>query len=192
AARGVLGDGVMLAWRAALVGGWWLIARRACRYTSVAIGAFAAVCLAWAVQVHDVSAMVADRNAGPGSGLLGEAILGALHRNLLIDPHWVSPLLLPCLAAWVVVALQRRWVALLAAALLLMVIVAAPFFAVTACSSDAVRYQGALLGLVTAVAVAGAWAATASRRLGSGARALLRVAALAALALLPPRSWRAP
>jgi hypothetical protein len=190
-ALGTLSHTAMLAWPPALAAAWVVVARREWRRTGGVIAALVALSIAWVVQAHDVYAMVADRSAGSGIGLFGEAMLGFLHRNLMADPHWVSPLLLPCAAVWVAVGLWQRRFVMLGASLLPLLIVAAPFFAVTACSSDAVRYQGALLGLIGGIAVAGVWAAT-SGRWAPRTRTLVRVALVAGLALLPLHSWREP
>jgi hypothetical protein len=192
AGLGTLSHTAMLAWPPALLAAWLVGAGRECRRTRFAVGALLMLAAAWVVEALDVHAMLADRSAGSGIGLPTAALLGFLHSNLMADPHWVSPLLLPCAVLWVAVGLWQRRFAMVAASMLPLLIVAAPFFAVTACSSDAVRYQGALLGLITSIAVAGIWAVTGSRLWGAGAGALLRGAALAGLALLPPRSWQPP
>ena len=67
-----------------------------------------------------------------------------------------------------------------------------PFFAVMACSSDAVRYQGALLGLPTALAAAGLWLLPLADWIGRAGAALARVALLASLAVLPTAAQREP
>jgi hypothetical protein len=111
-----------------------------------------------------------------------------VHRNLMIDPRWVSPLLLPMVVLWLAAGLRRGHVAVMLASAAPLALVAAPFFAVTQSSSDAVRYQGALLGLVTGLAVAGLWRLPLAGRLG----AIVRAALLATLVLLPPASQRPP
>jgi hypothetical protein len=80
----------------------------------------------------------------------------------------------------------------MAGALPAMCIAAVPFFAVTQCSSDAIRYQGALLALVTGVAIAGLWQLPAIGTLSAPVVTLLRIAAVAGLAFLPVPSWQPP
>ncbi|MEO8603081.1 MAG: hypothetical protein ABI629_10950 [bacterium] len=120
-----------------------------------------------------------------GFSFLAGAQLGIFSRDLLTDRRWISPLLLP-LMLLAGLGVQRRQQrpplgALLAAAIL----GSLPFFVVATCSSDAVRYQGALLGLFISLAVVGLWAIPLPARFGRGAPAALRLAALAALVLLP-------
>jgi hypothetical protein len=104
----------------------------------------------------------------------------------LLDAQWVSPVLLPLAAIGVLGGLLRRGrVAPTLASALAGCIGAVPFFAVTACSSDAVRYQGAMLGLVTSLAVAALWQVPSSTRIGAVGLAVLRAPLLAALAFLP-------
>jgi hypothetical protein len=136
--------------------------------------------------------MLAERNAPAGGGLLQGALSGFLHRNLMADPQWVSPLLLPLAVVGLVAALRRPQRAAAGVPLVTSVAACLPFFAVTACSSDAVRYQGAVLALVTALAAAGLWALPGVAQLRLGSRTLVRVALLATLVLLPPASWRQP
>jgi hypothetical protein len=180
----------MLAWPPALVVAWLIVARR--RLSPLAVGAFLVVVFAAVVQLTNVFDMIASRNQGPSGGLLGEAWRGVVHRNLMIDRRWVSPLLLPMVVVWLVGGLRRRYVAVMLASVAPLVLVAAPFFAVTQSSSDAVRYQGALLGLVTGLAVAGVWRLPFAAQSGSVGVTILRTALLATLVLLPPASWRPP
>jgi hypothetical protein len=138
-------------------------------------------------QLTNVFEMIAGRNQGPSGGLLAEAWRGVVHRNLMLDPSWASPLLLPMVGLWVLSGLRRGQFALMLAPLAPLAVVAAPFFAVTQCSSDAVRYQAALLGWITALAVAAMWRMPLAAWLGTGATSILRLVLLAALVLLPQR-----
>ena len=141
AALGTLSHTAMLAWPVALVLAWLLTARREVRASGWALAALLAVGVAWVAQLNDCYEMLAQRN---DHGLLAQALHGFEVRNLFVDPSWVSPVLAPLLLLWVVLNLQRgRWPLMLASVLPL-ALGAVPFFAVTACSSDAVRYQGAL------------------------------------------------
>ena len=185
AGLGTLSHTAMLAWPPALVAAWLVAAPRPSRLRRGALGGLLLLGLAWALELHHTSAMIASRSDGPGVRLLREAWRGAAHRNLLSDPQWVSPLLLPLLLAWLLAALRRERTAVVAASGLALLLAAAPFFAVTACSSDAVRYQGALLGLVTACAVAGAWTLPWPQRLSGAPLAVWRAALLAGLVVLP-------
>jgi hypothetical protein len=134
--------------------------------------------------------MIAGRNES--QSLLGAAQRGVFGHDLFTDPSWVSPLLLPLVLIWLIGSVRQGRVAITAGALLAAAVVAPPFFAVSACSSDAVRYQGALLGLVTSFAVAGLWHVPFSSWIGNGGSAVVRTALLAALAVLPLSSMRQP
>src|SRR6185369_2406442 len=93
---------------------------------------------------------------------------------------------------WVVFTLRPpRWPTMVAS-VLPAAVVAVPFFAVTACSSDAVRYQGALLGLAVSLAVAGLWRIPLSALIGDSGAAVLRVGVLASLVALPLPSMQQP
>jgi hypothetical protein len=190
AALGTLSHTAMLAWPPALIMVWLLVARR--RTSLAAMSALCLLALAWIVQFTTVSSMLAARNQGSGGGLLGEAWRGVMYRNLILDPHWTSPLLLPMVLLWLVGGLRRERIATMLASVSAFAVLAPPFFAVTQCSSDAVRYQGALLGLVTSLAVAGLWSLPLVARLGAVATNTLRAALLAALVLLPLPSRRPP
>jgi hypothetical protein len=189
AALGIISHTAMLAWAPALLIAW-LAARPHLRGVRLALGTFMLIAVAWTVELTGAFEMLASRNQGPANGLLGDAQLGLLQRDLLLDPRWVSPLLVP-LAAVAVIASLRRGRASLRAAVAAVLVGSAPFFAVVTCSSDAVRYQGALLGLLIGVAVAGVWEMPFASRLGSVGTACLRAALLAGLVLLP-LPWRQP
>jgi hypothetical protein len=190
AALGTLSHTAMLAWPPALVAAWLVIARRDIRFSPAALPAISLVALAWALQAANCYEMISGRNED--SGLLEAAQHALLERDLFIDPRWVSPALPAMLALWVVGSLVRRQLATLAASMLALAIVALPFFAVATCSSDAVRYQGALLGLVTSLAVAGLWQIPLSHWIGGTGAALLRTALLATLVVLPLASNQPP
>jgi len=192
AALGTLSHTAMLAWPPALLVAWLFVARRDVRLSLSALVALLLVGFAWVVELTNAFPMIASRNQGPGGGLLGESLRGFMERNLLLDPQWVSPVLLPLLLLWVVCSLRRGYVVLMAASVLPLACVAVPFFAVTQCSSDAVRYQGALLGLVTSMAVAGVWALPLVSALGTVGLTTVRTALLASLVVLPLASQRPP
>jgi hypothetical protein len=190
AALGTLSHTAMLAWPPGLVVAWVLVARRDVKMRPAAVAAVGVMGVAWFAELVNAYAMLAERNGGPG--LLSEALRGFEVRNLFVDPSWVSPVLLPFLVVWVISTLrQRRW-ALTAAVVLPTAIVAVPLFAVMACSSDAVRYQGALLGLVVSLAVAGLWRVSLPARFGAAGMAMLRVGVLASFAAFPLPSMRQP
>jgi hypothetical protein len=134
--------------------------------------------------------MLQQRNAG--ASLLTSARIGLLDRNLFVDPHWVSPALLPLAVAGAAIAARRGAGRAALAVVIATGIGMVPFFAVMACSSDAVRYQGALLGLPTALAGAGLWLLPLDGWIGGAGAALARVAALAAVVLLPTPAQRQP
>lgn len=188
AALGTLSHTAMLGWAPALLLAW--LAAAGPRIGPAAVAGFALLASAWGLQLVNVSEMIAARNQGPGGGLLGEAWRGVVHRNLFLDAQWVSPLLVPMILSWPVFGIGRP--RLMAASVLALVIAAPPFFAVQQCSSDAVRYQGALLGLASSLAVAGLWSAPLVSRLGSVPLAAVRVVAAGALVLMPPPAWRPP
>lgn len=188
AALGTLSHTAMLGWPFALLAAWLLIAQRQHRWGRAAVGAFAIVMVAWVFQLSTVYDLIAERNQGPG--LLVAAQHGFLDRNLFLSRSWVSPTLIPLALLWVVSSLARRRLILMAAAVSALTLVAAPFFAVTACSSDAARYQGALLGLVTSFAVAGIWWNPWPRRVARACTALFRPVLLATLVILPLPSER--
>lgn len=182
-ALGTLSHTAMLAWPAALAVAWLIVARR--RVSVVALAAFLLIALAALAQFAGVFEMIANRNQGPAGGLLAEAWRGVRLRNLLIDPRWVSPALLPFVALWVVGSLRPRHVAMMLASVAALLVAAAPFFAVTQCSSDAVRYQSALLGLLVGLAVAGLWRLPFVAGLGTVGSVIIGAASVAALVLLP-------
>ena len=188
-ALGTLSHTAMLAWPAGLAMAWVLTARREIRASFEAVAALLVVGLAWVAQLDNCYEMLAQRN---DHGLLAEALRGFEVRNLFVDPGWVSPLLVPLLVLWVVLELRRDRAPLMAASVLPAGVVAVPLFAVMACSSDAVRYQGALLGLLAPLAVAGLWRIPLSPWTGGAVAALLRVGVLAALVALPLPSMQQP
>jgi hypothetical protein len=189
AGLGTLSHTAMLAWPPALLVAWLLVARR--RVSLFAVGAFLLLGAAMFVQLTNVFDMIASRNEGPSGGLMGEALRGLRNYNLFIDSHWVSPLLPPMFVIWLLNAFRRGRLAITLASVVPLVIVAAPFFAVIQCSSDAVRYQGALLPWITSLAVAGLWSLPVPARLARGVN-VVRVALLATLVLMPPASRRPP
>jgi hypothetical protein len=187
-ALGTLSHTAMLAWPVGLVLAWLLAARRDVRASGWALAALAAIAAAWLAQLNDCYGMLAQRNE---HGLLTEALRGFELRNLFVDPSWVSPVLAPLLLLWVALDLRRgRWPLMLASVLPL-ALGAVPFFAVTTCSSDAVRYQGALLGLAAGLAVAGLWRIPLAWIGGAGAM-VLRVGVLASLAAMPLPAMQQP
>jgi hypothetical protein len=190
AALGTLSHTAMLAWAPALGAAWLLAAGREIKVHPVAVAAASVLGAAWISELTNAYPMLAERNGGPG--LLAEAWRGVVVRNLLVDPGWVSPLLVPLVVVWMLAALRRRRWALAAATLLPTAMIAVPLFAVMACSSDAVRYQGALLGLLVSLAVAGLWRMPLPAGFGALGPAILRVGALACLAVLPLPSMRQP
>ena len=192
AALGTLSHTAMLAWPPALFAAWFVVAWGGFRRSRFALSSLLVVAVAWVLQAIGCFDMIASRNGGSGVGLLGSALIGFLHRNLMADPQWVSPVLLPMALLWVAAGRRRERLASVAASVLALLLVATPFFAVVACSSDAVRYQGALLGMVTSIAVAGLWEMPFSTRLGKAGVTLLRSTLLAPLVLLPPASWQPP
>ncbi len=181
AALGTLSHTAMLAWPSALIVAWLIVARR--RLRLVALGALLLLVAAFVAELANVFEVIASRNQGPGGGLLAEAWRGIVNRNLLFDSQWVSPFLAPMAVLWLLTGVRHLRLMLASAAGL--AIVAAPFFAVTQCSSDAVRYQGALLGLISAIAVAGVWSIPLPAQLGTIALSLIRSVLVAALVLLP-------
>lgn len=190
AALGALSHTAMLAWPPALFVAWLVTARGEIKWSAAAFSALLLVAVAWLFQAENVYDMVAGRDEGPG--LLAAARSGFEARNLFVDPRWVSPALVPLVGLWALASLTRQRVATMAGSLLALAIAAVPFFAVMACSSDAVRYQGALLPLATSFAVAGVWQIPWSTWIGRPAAALVQVALLAPLALRPLRSQRPP
>jgi hypothetical protein len=154
-----------------------------------ALAALLLVGVAWLAQLDDCWEMLSQRNE---HGLLEEALRGFELRNLFVDPSWVSPVLASLLVLWVALNLRRgRWQSMLAS-VLPSAVGAIPFFAVTICSSDAVRYQGALLGLAVGLAVAGLWRIPLSSWIGSAGAVVLRVVALVSLAALPLPAMQQP
>ncbi|MEO8603083.1 MAG: hypothetical protein ABI629_10960 [bacterium] len=185
AALGTLSHTAMLAWAPTLCVVWVVAARRPFRLRAFALGGLAVLALAWGAEAVNTAAMVSGRNGGAGVGLLEAARRGFLHRNLLFDAGWVSPLLLPLIGVWAIAAaLRREQRAAAAGSILAVTLAALPFFAVTACSSDAIRYQAPLLGLTTSLAVAGLWSIPVAW-LGWIGAGLLRVAVLSVLVALP-------
>jgi hypothetical protein len=189
-ALGVLSHTAMLAWAPALAIAWLIVARPGFRWSRWAFIALTVVALAWLAEFANAHEMLSERNQG--AGLLVSARLGFQHRNLLLDPRWVSPVLLPLAGLGVLGGLRRGRAAPVLATLLAMCVGAVPFFTVIACSSDAVRYQAPLLGLVTSLAVAALWEIPGLPRLGRVGGTLLAVPILASLALLPLPSRQQP
>ncbi|HYD49225.1 MAG TPA: hypothetical protein VEB21_12790 [Terriglobales bacterium] len=189
AALATLSHTAMTAWPAALGLAWLLVGRSPLRFSRFAWACAALLLAVAAAQLFGSWEMLIRRDRGSTVGLLGEARLGLIDRNLFVDPSWVSPVLVPLLGAWVVGALLRRRVLWLIGSVLAAAIVAIPLFAVTACSSDAIRYQGTLLPLLVAFAVAGLWLATGW--LGRVAW-VFRAVAIAALLALPSFTQRQP
>jgi len=189
-ALATLSHTAMLAWPAGLAVAWLLAARPPVRWSVAAFAALAVVAAAWLSQLLDAAEMLQQRNAG--ASLLTSARIGLVDRNLFMNPQWVSPVLLPLALAGAAIAARRGAGRAALAVLVAAAIGMVPFFAVMACSSDAVRYQGALLGLPTALAAAGLWLLPLDAWAGGAGAALVRVGALAALALLPMPSQRQP
>ncbi|MEO8603643.1 MAG: hypothetical protein ABI629_13805, partial [bacterium] len=190
AGLGTLTHTAMLAWPAGLAAAWLLAARSDWRWSRDALLAGGVVGGAWAAQLAGVYAMVASRNQGQ-TNLLDQARSGLLQYNLMLDAAWVSPALLPLAGLGALAGLRAGGGAIRASTAAL-IIVATPFFAVMVCSSDAVRYQGALLGLLTSLAVVGLWRlpyTAVSPGFGVG---VLRFALLTALALLPLPAMQPP
>ena len=188
AALGTLSHTAMLAWLPGLVVAWALTARHEIRASGKAVGALLVVGVAWLAQLDNSFEMLAQRNE---PGLLSMARHGFEARNLFVDSSWVSPVLALLLLLWVLLQLQRQqW--LMLASMLPLALVAVPFFAVTTCSSDAVRYQGSLLALVVSFGVAGLWQIQLGAWFGGAGAAMLRVGVLASLAALPLPSMRQP
>ena len=190
AALATLSHTAMLAWPAGLAAAWLLAARPTVRWSAAALAALAVVAAAWLTQFLDAAAMLQQRNTGVS--LLGSARIGLFDRNLFVNPHWVSPLLLPLAAVAPLIAWRRGVGRAALAVVVAGAIGMVPFFAVMACSSDAVRYQGALLGLPTALAAAGLWLLPLADWIGRAGAALARVALLASLAVLPTAAQREP
>jgi hypothetical protein len=190
AALGTLSHTAMLGWPPALLLAWLIAARR--RMSLAALAAFLLLAGAVLIELANVYDVIANRNQGPSGGLLGEAWRGVRQRNLMLDPRWVSPLLLPLVLLWIGGGLRRENRTTMLAATAALAAAAAPFFAVTQSSSDAVRYQGALLGVLTAFAVAGLWRLPMAARLGAAGAGGVRAALLAALLLLPTPAQRPP
>jgi hypothetical protein len=189
-ALGTLSHTAMLAWLPALLVVWLVVARGDVRCSWTACGAIALILVAWLAQAANCYQMIAERSRE--QSLLGSAQHGFLLHDLFVDPSWVSPLLVPMVALWVLGGLRRNRFAVTVASVLALAVVAPPFFAVTACSSDAVRYQGALLGLLIAFAVAGVWRLPSPAWMGRYTTPLLRIALLLALVVLPTASMRQP
>lgn len=189
-ALGVMSHTAMLVWPAGLAVAWALMARREVMWSGTAAAALLLVAGAWAAQFVNCFDMLATRNQG--EGLLQAAVRGYRVRNLFRDPSFTSPLLRPLVAIWVVAGLRGGHRRALGATLVPLMLIAVPLFAVTTCSSDAIRYQGALLPLVTSLGVAGLWRLPLARWIGGAGAAAARVAALAALAVLPVPSMQQP
>lgn len=182
----------MLALFPALAILWCVLAVPAVRWSAAAAAAAFIAGTGWLAELLNTARMVTLRSMENPTGLLGSALLGVAHRNLFLDPHWVSPLLVPLAAIGLVASARRYGVWRSAAATLALALVATPFFAVMQGSSDAVRYQGTLLGVVTCLAGCGVWALTAAARLAAPLRAVLRIALLSPLVVLPTASQQAP
>lgn len=189
AALGILSHTAMLAWPAGLLMAWVVIARREVRVSAAIVVALLGIGLAWCAELHNAYEMLQERNQ---TGLLDAAWRGFQTDDLFRDPSWMSPALSVLLVCWVVFSLRpRRW-STMVASVVPAAVVAVPFFAVTACSSDAVRYQGALVALAASLAVAGLWQASSFAWLGTAGSALLRLAGLIALVAFPLPSARQP
>jgi hypothetical protein len=190
-ALGTLSHTAMLTWPPAVFVALLVIGRRNLWRRWAVRGALLLVALAWLAEVANSYAMVASRNA-EGQSLLAGVQRGFFVNNLFTDPNWVSPLLVPLILLWVIAGLRRDRFAVMAGSLLACAVVAPTFFAVSTCSSDAVRYEGAVLGLATSLAVAGLWQTPFARWLGERGSAVVRATGLAALAVLPLSSKRQP
>lgn len=182
----------MLALFPALLVAWWLVAIPAIRCGAAAAMAAACVGAGWLSELAITYPMLAARNAENPIGLVGAAMLGLEQGDLFLDPQWVSSALLPLAAIGVFAGALRYGVRRVAVPTIALVLVAAPFFAVTQCSSDAVRYQGTLLGLVAGLAGVGVWSVTSVQRLGAPLRTILRLALLASLVAWPTASEQPP
>lgn len=183
AALGTLSHTAMLAWAPALVAAWLLVACREVRFSLAALAALLVLATAWILQFENAYAMLVSRNEGPG--LLALSKLGFYSRNLYLDPAWFSPALPALLALWVIASLRRRALAQMLATLLVTGAVAVPLFAVNSSSSDAVRYQGSLLGLLLAYATTGLWLVPFPRWFGKAGAYALRGLGLIAVVALP-------
>jgi hypothetical protein len=178
-ALGTVSHTAMLAWAPALVAAWMIVAPGGFRRTPWVFAAAVPLAVAWVVQMAHCYELIGSRSAEVSGGLLGSALRGLGERNLLLSAQWVSPALVALALVGAVTALRHGRFAPMAATLLALAVVAVPFFAVTACSSDAVRYQGALLGLVASVATTGMWRLPSVHRLGPVGRVALLGAAIA-------------
>lgn len=190
AALGTLSHTAMLAWPAGLSWAWALTARRDIKAGRRALAALLVVGAAWLTELIDCREMLTQRNAE--HGLLGQAACGFTACNLFLDPTWLSPVLVLLVVCWMISALRRQGSSARAVSMACATAVALPFFTVVGCSSDAVRYQGALLGVATSVAIAARWGLSPSARMGNIASATLRAGVLASLVALPLPSMRQP
>ena len=155
AALGVMSHSALAALPPAYLVSWLLLSGRRIRLSPVTLISVALLIAALVAELAQIGPMLAARDQD--SGLFLGSWMGVSGANLLLDSRWVVPLLLPAalVAPLVSIGRRRRMFALLLAT----VIAAVPFFAVTACSSDAVRYQAPLIPCVAALAAAGVWLA---------------------------------
>lgn len=189
---GTMSHTAMLPLFPAIVVCWCILAVPSVRWSGSAAAAAVFVAAGWLTQFWNTYRMVALRNAENPVGLLGAAQLGLEQRNLFLASHWVSPALWPLAVIGIIAGALRYGPRRVAVPAIALAVMAIPFFAVTQCSSDAVRYQGSLLGIVTCLAVIGVWALTALQLLGDTLRAVVRIALLAPLVLLPTASHQPP
>ena len=186
ASLGTLSHTAMLAWAPALAVAWPVVAPRGFRRTRAVFVAGVPVAVAWVIQAAYCYEEISGRSAAVSGGLPGSALRGLAGGNLLVNPQWVSPALVPLAILGAVQGLRH---ARFAATVVALTVVAVPFFAVTTCSSDAVRYQAPLLGIVTSIATAGIWRAAFLGPVVAGA---LRMFLLGALIVLPTAARRPP
>lgn len=181
-ALGTLSHTAMLSWVPALGAASFFMQKGTSPRLGVLVPAMSAVLAAWYMQADNTLSMVLDRSSATGSGLLEAARGGLLSHNLFFDPHWVSPFLPPLLLLAVLAGLWREQRSLRAAVCALAV-ASPPFFAVTTCSSDAIRYQAPLLGLISGIVTAGLW--NISRFAAVRTAIVCRIAILAGLVAIP-------
>lgn len=192
AGLGSLSHTGMLVLFPAMVLAWVLVPRPPIRRSGVVWAAGVYVGITWVSGLLSTYRMVEARNQAHPLGLLGAAEMGLTQRNLFLDPEWVSPLLLPLAVLGGVAGALYYGATRLAVPLAALLLAVVPFFAVIQCSSDAVRYQGTLLGLLTSLAVIGAWAATTPAIIGDVVRTAVRLALIGGLVILPLSGWRPP
>lgn len=188
-ALGTLSHTAMLAWAPALALVWIVMASGRARWNDAALAAALAVGAAWLAQLANAFGLLTSRNAE--SSLFDVAWRGLRSYNLFTDRSWVSPLLLVLVGLWMITSLRARRRVLLAVGVACAVGLI-PFFAVTACSSDAARYQGPLLGMATALAIAGMWQTPLTQWLGRYAATAVRAVLIALIVIYPLPSARQP